>query len=104
MAADAAFFTALVEQLSQMLKPKGFHLTRNTGRSATFEGRTLNIEAFWDYSDRFIQLLRHDAQPSHGSAGQTLAHAHIPPWSSSANYARAMDVILAAASSIEGAL
>src|SRR6266511_1484475 len=110
MQADAMFFGTLVQRLSVVLAPKGFRLIRNLylrqsfgHRVATFEGTAFNVDAAWEGRDRDILLLRRDPQESNVSAGRQLADFHIPQGAAPEVYAQAIDIIVSAAASIEGA-
>ncbi len=105
---EARFFQALVAQLSRLLEPKGFRLTRNVAqasglRIATFTSHAAVVDAVWEAREREISLVRRGSATSALATADTVARAHVPDGASAHSYAAATDIILGAAESLESA-
>jgi len=106
--AEARFFRALVEELSRLLKPRGFWLTRNVAqasglRVATFTNGAAVVDAVWEVREREISLIRRNSHESASSTADALARAQVPEGASAEAYRAATGVILRAAEYMSGA-
>jgi hypothetical protein len=109
--AEREFFRALVEQLSGVLLPKGFRLTRSADFSkvfpghaiAWFDGPTFSLDVFWDYVDRLVILSERELERPRSGRRVRIGAASLPRFANRDAFKKATATIVEAAARSDGA-